>query len=77
MHLEDHIGSEDHWRFGLKLAVRLGHLATGQTYPFMQFSSRLDKYNISKFIPEVCAIIEKYQEETLICLTTPQDWLAK
>ena len=60
---------------GLKLAVTLRFLATGNTYTSLQYSFRVSKSAISRFVPEVCqAIIDTYKNETLVCPTTPEDW---
>ena len=63
---------------GLKLAVTLRHLATGETYTSLQYSFRVGRSTITKFVPQVCdAIIAEYQEEAVVCPTTPQDWMTK
>ena len=46
---------------GLKLAVTLRHLASGDSYPTMQYAFRVARSTINKFVPEVCdAIIRAY-----------------
>ena len=60
---------------GLKLAVTLRFLATGNSYASLQYSFRVSKSAISRFVPQVCqAIIDVYQNETLVCPTTPEQW---
>ena len=62
---------------GLKLALTLRYLATGDSYQSMQYNFRVADNTIALFIPEVCkAIIDEYQEEVLKCPSTPEEWLA-
>ena len=57
---------------GLKLAVTLRYLATGDSYKSVAYSFRLAFNTISIFILEVCqAIIDEYSSEVLVCPTTP------
>ena len=57
---------------GLKLAVTLRYLATGDSYLTLQYDCRIAKNTIALFIPQVCdAIIEEYMEEAIHCPTTP------
>lgn len=60
---------------GLKLAVTLRFLATGNSYSSLQFSFRTSKSAISLFVPVVCqALIDVYKQEALQCPTTPDGW---
>ena len=60
---------------GLKLAVTLRFLATGNSYKSLQYSFRVETSTICKFIPEVCkAIIAVYMEEVLHCPKSEKDW---
>ncbi|XP_068236897.1 uncharacterized protein [Palaemon carinicauda] len=57
---------------GLKLAVTLRFLATGNSYQSQQYSFRAEASTICKFIPEVCkAVIAVYK--TNIVLTAVAD----
>ena len=59
---------------GLKLAVTVRHLVSGDSYPTLQFAFRVA--TINKFVPEVCdAIIRAYRDEVMTCATSPEDWL--
>ena len=61
---------------GLKLAVTLRHLASGDSYPTFQYAFRVARSTINKFMPEVCdAIIRAYRDEVITCPTSPEDWL--
>ncbi|XP_041364377.1 protein ALP1-like [Gigantopelta aegis] len=60
---------------GLKLAITLRYLATGNSYKSLQYSFRVAHNTICKFIPEICqAIINEYTAEVMICPTTPEAW---
>ena len=61
---------------GLKLAVTLRHLANRDSYPTMKYAFRVARLTINKFVPEACdAIIRAYQDEVMMCPTSPEDWL--
>ena len=60
---------------GLKLAVTLRYLATGNSYASLQYSFRVQKSTICRFIPQVClAIYKVYKKDVLKCPTTPEEW---
>ena len=51
---------------GLKLAITLQHLATGESYHSMSFSFRVPHNTISLLVREVCeAIVEEYSDEVV------------
>ncbi len=61
---------------GLKLAITLRFLATGQSYRGLAFSFRVAHNTISRFIPRVCnAIVEEYRQEQFTTPSTPPEWL--
>lgn len=63
---------------GLKVAVTLRHLATGDRYPSLSYSFRVSRHTIAKFIPEVCrAIVDEYKDEVIDCPTSPEEWRFK
>ncbi|XP_041359864.1 uncharacterized protein LOC121376099 [Gigantopelta aegis] len=60
---------------GLKLAVTLRYLATGEKYPALQYSYRVSHSTISLFVPEVCqAIRDEFKDEVMKCPNSPQEW---
>ena len=60
---------------GLKLAVTLRHLSTGESYTSLQYQWRVGRTTICKFVPQVCkAILKEFQQEYLVCPTDPEDW---
>ena len=60
---------------GLKLAVTLRYLATGDSYKSVAYSFRVAFNAVCIFIPEVCqAVIDEYSSEVLVCPTTPDGW---
>ena len=60
---------------GLKLAVTLRDLSTGESYTSLQYHWRVGRTTICKFVPQVCkAILKEFQQEYLVCPTDPEDW---
>lgn len=60
---------------GLKLAITLRFLASGDSYHGLAFSFRVPHNTISLFVPEVCnAIIEEYGGELVSMPTTEAGW---
>ena len=60
---------------GLKLAVILRHLSTGESYASLQYHWRVGRSTICKFVPQVCkAILKEFQQEYLVSPTDPEDW---
>ena len=63
---------------GVKLAVTLRHLATGDSYTTLQYAFRVASLTIEKFVPEVCdAITRAYRDQVMRCPTLPEDWLVE
>lgn len=61
---------------GLKLALTLRHLATGDNYPTMAYAYRVSRHTVTKIIPEVCeAIFNAYADEVLEPPDDAGDWL--
>jgi hypothetical protein len=62
---------------GMKIAITLRHLATGDKYSSMKFNFRVPQNTISKMVPEVCkAIIAEFKDEVIQCPTTTEEWCA-
>ncbi|XP_068227663.1 uncharacterized protein [Palaemon carinicauda] len=62
-------------QIGLKLAATHCFLATGNSYPSLQYSFRVETSIICKLLPEVCkAIIVVYKAEVLCCPKTEEEW---
>lgn len=62
---------------GLKLALTLRHLASGNKYASMKFGWRVPHNTQSLMVREVCqAIIDEYLDEVMTCPSTPQEWQA-
>ena len=60
---------------GLKLAVTLRHLASGDKYASMKFGFRVPHNTISLLVREVCRVLrDTYKHEFMTCPTTPQGW---
>ncbi|XP_050693866.1 putative nuclease HARBI1 [Eriocheir sinensis] len=75
-----HIEKQDtFWRKslspGLRLAITLRYLATGESYKSLQYGFRVAHNTISLIIPETCeAIFQEYKHEVLSCPKTPDEW---
>ena len=60
---------------GMKLAIALRYMTTGNTYHSLSYSFRVPHNSISKFMKEVCeAIIAEYEPEVFNLPTTPDGW---
>lgn len=60
---------------GLRLAVTLRYLATGDSYKSLEYGFRVANNSISRIIPETCeALIAEFQDELLACPSTPEEW---
>nr|XP_034319421.1 putative nuclease HARBI1 [Crassostrea gigas] len=60
---------------GLKLAITLRYIVTGNSYKSLQYSFRVAHNTIALFIPEVCqAIIDEYQNEVFAFPTNQEEW---
>ena len=61
---------------GVKLAVTLWHLGSGDSYTTLQYAFRVASLTIEKFVPEVCdAITRTFWDQVMQCPTLPEDWL--
>ena len=62
---------------GLKLAITLRYLATGNSYRSLAFDFRVAHNTISKFVPEVCqAICDELEPEVFHTPNDPPGWRA-
>jgi hypothetical protein len=60
---------------GLKLAITLRYLGTGNSYMSLQYGFRVAFNTISILVIEVCqAIIDEYSAEVMRCPVTPEAW---
>lgn len=60
---------------GLKLAMTLRYMATGNSYRSLAYSFRVPHNTISGFVPEVAqAIVDEYLGETMQTPSTPDGW---
>ena len=61
---------------GVKLAVTLRHLITGDSYTTLQYAFRVASPTIEEFLSEGCdAITRAYRDQVMQCPTLPEDWL--
>ena len=62
---------------GIKIAITLRYLATGESYMSLQYSFRVARCTITKLIPVVCdAIADEYKNEVMKCPSTAEEWKA-
>ena len=62
---------------GLRVAITLRFLATGDNYHSLGYAFRVAHNTISKLVPETCrAIVRSYGEEVVKLPTTPEEWKA-
>ena len=60
---------------GLKLAMTMRHLASGDRYASMKFDFRVPHNTMSVCVREVCqALIDEYNDECIQCPTTAAEW---
>ena len=63
---------------GLKVALTLRYLASGDENPSLMFGFRVGCSTIAQIIPVVCeAIIQEYSEEAIVCPSQPEEWKEK
>lgn len=63
---------------GLKVAIALRYLASGDRYSTLSYSFRVSRHTIAKFLPLVCrAIVDEFKDEVISCPTTHDEWKAK
>ena len=61
---------------GLRLAITLRYLATGDSYQSAEYGFRVAANTISGIVPETCeAIINEYMDEFIPCPNTPEAWM--
>lgn len=61
---------------GLKLAIKLRHMATGATFRELMYSFRVADNTLSKFIPTVLeAIVDTFQAEVMPPFIEPDKWM--
>ena len=61
---------------GLKIAITLRYLASGDSYKSLQYGFRVAHNTICIFVPEVCqAILDEFETEVAPLPKTPEEWL--
>ena len=61
---------------GVKLAVTIRQLATGDSHTNLQYAFRVSNSTTDNFVPKVCdAIVRAYGDQVMWCPTLPDDWL--
>ena len=61
---------------GLRFAITLRYLASGDSYKSLQYDFRVANNTIAGIIPQVCdAIIAEFMDECIVCPSTPHEWL--
>ena len=59
---------------GLKLAIKLGHLAKGETYMYLQYHWPVGGTTICKYVLVIYwVVLAEFQEEYMTCPTNPED----
>ena len=60
---------------GLRIAITLRYMATGDSYKSLQYGFRVAHNTISKIIPETCdAIVLELSDEVMHCPNSPEEW---
>ncbi|XP_041480475.1 uncharacterized protein LOC121427962 [Lytechinus variegatus] len=60
---------------GLKVAITLRFLATGNSYKSLSYGFRVAPNTIVSIVPEVCqAIYAEFHEEAIKCPSSPEEW---
>jgi len=67
------------WRksmeLGLRIAITLRYMATGDSYKSLQYGFRVAHNTISKIISETCdAIVLELSDEVMHCPNSPEEW---
>ena len=79
-HLTPHISKHDtHYRkaieLGLRLALTLRHLDTGESYHSLHFGFKVPHNTYSIIVRQVCeAIVDEFAEELIKCPSTQEEW---
>ena len=60
---------------GLKIAVTLRYIASGDTYASLAFDFRVASESVCHFVPEVCtALLQDYKDEVLAIPNIHKAW---
>ncbi len=79
--LSPRIEKQDTWYWkvlqpGLKVAITLQYLATGDSYHSLMYNFRVANNTISSIVRDICqTIIDKYAREVIVAPTTEAEWL--